>query len=190
MTIEELKIKLAGQFDHIIFFEVTVKRDDYPTEFDRWTNEVLGDSTWNPHPREDVGIWKLMTVEEYEDIIDSCHDYEDGDIILVCLDDTRNAEITDIDVLAALGYSEKRAKAMLEKGVATVYSGDLEDGLEEYLEEWFHPSMGWDSEDEETQEIINTYRKMVETKEPANSDWEVIELYGQYYYVEICQMFY
>lgn len=181
MTIEELKIKLAGQFDHIIFFEVTVKRNDYPTEFDEWTNEVLGDSTWCPHPREEVGIWKLMTVEEYEDLIDSCHDYEDGDIILVCLDDTRNAEITDLDVLTALGYSEKEAKEKLEKGKVTVYS-DLEEYLDGYIEEWYSPSQGWDIEDEETQESIAKLRKMVETKE-AYEDWDVIELYGETFFV-------
>lgn len=83
----------------------------------------------------------------------------------------------EIEILMEDRATKSEAEKLLKNGT-TVFE-DFEENFDLYMKEWkdgFH-------DEEDYQKMVNDYKKMIETGEPAD-DWGVVKLDGKTYYIQ------
>lgn len=83
----------------------------------------------------------------------------------------------EIEILMKDRYTKSEAEKALKCGT-TIFE-DFEENFDKYMEEWKDGFY----DDEDYLKMVNEYRKMIETGEPAN-DWSIVKLEGKTYYIE------
>ena len=83
----------------------------------------------------------------------------------------------DIDIIMLDGCTKSEAKNHLKNGT-TVYN-DFEENFDLYMDEWRSSCV----DEEEYTQMVDGYKKMIETGEPV-TDWGVVKENGKAYYIQ------
>ena len=82
-----------------------------------------------------------------------------------------------IEILMEDRCTKSEAEKHLKNG--TIIFEDCEENFEKYMEEWKYLA----EDEEEYNNMVKSYRNMIETGEPV-TDWGVVKLEGKTYYIQ------
>ena len=82
-----------------------------------------------------------------------------------------------IEILMEDRCTKSEAEKHMKKG--TTLFEDFEENFDKYMEEWKYLA----EDEEEYNNMVKSYRNMIETGEPV-TDWGVVKLEGKTYYIQ------
>lgn len=83
----------------------------------------------------------------------------------------------EIEILMEDHCTKSEAEKHLENG--TIVFEDFEENFEKYMDEW---KSGFAEGSEDYTDMVESYRRMIETGNPA-TDWGIVKKHGKIYYI-------